>query len=456
MDFYAPLVRNWVAPLWAWKDQSPHFRYLKIFEETQYWKPDQLKSLQWKLLNKMIAHAYANVSFYKKRFDAVGIKPDDIRIFADYLLIPTLTRAEVQDHLRELISQDFRPDQLVRNMTGGSTGSPLVFYHNPERMASRLASTLRHNRWAGWQIGDRVGVLWGAKSDLAGLSGLKARLRNLLLDRQLVLDATAITEESLFDFVQKFKKYKPKFILAYASAAYLFAKFAQANQIKGIRPQAIVSSAEMLSDQERELIERVFECPVFDRYGSRETSVIASQCDRHTGLHVNAEALYVEIIKNGKPAPPGEIGEVVITDLLNYGMPFLRYKNGDTATWAPGSCPCQRGLPRLEKIAGRVTEFILTPEGKLSSGAALAIYLITDIPGLKQAQIIQDKREHLLFKLVADGNFTPQSKAKLEGRIVQMLGSGFRVDLEFVPEIPKEPSGKYRLSVSEVAEEFFR
>jgi phenylacetate-CoA ligase len=456
MELYASTVRNFVAPFWAWKDKSPHFQYLQEFEKTQYWKPELLQSLQWKLLTKMISHAYEKVPFYRNRFEKAGLKPEDLRNFSDYLLLPPLTRSEVQDHLSQLISRDYQPSQLVRNLTGGSTGSPVVFYHNPERMASRLASTLRHNRWAGWDIGDKVAVLWGSGTDLTGFSSLKARLRNLLLDRQLVLDASAITEERLGDFVQKLKRFKPKIILAYASAAYLLARFIQTNQIKGVHPQALVSSAEMLSQQERELTERVLECPVFNRYGSRETSVIASECDQHNGMHVNSEALYLEIIKNGKASAPGEIGEVVITDLLNYGMPFLRYKIGDAASWAQGECLCGRGLPRLEKLAGRVTDFIVTPEGKLVSGASLTIYLITDVPGLKQIQIIQESEESLLFKLVADGNFNSESRQKLTKRIEEMLGKNLRLDFEFVSQIPKEPSGKYRFSISKLTPEFFK
>lgn len=456
MDLYAPLVRGFVAPGWAWKDGSQHYRYLNEFEQTQYWKPEELEKLQWKLLKRMISYAYQKSPFYKQRFDRLGIKSEEIRSVQDYLQIPFLTKQDIQDNLKELLVQDYRGYKMLRNTTGGSTGSPLVFYQDQERLDSRLASTLRHNRWAGWEVGDKAGILWGARQDFTSFGGLKARLRNLLLDRQLVLDTSSVSDSSLAEFSKKLIKFKPQVILAYANSMYLFAQFVQANQIKGIRTKSIVTSAEVLHPQERELIESTFGCPVFDRYGCRETSVIASECERHTGLHINAETLYVEIIKNGKPAQPGQSGEVVITDLLNLAMPFLRYKIEDSAFWAEGICPCGRGLPRLGKVEGRVTDFILTPEGKLVSGTSLTIHLITDIPGLKQVQIIQDQNDHLLFKLVKDGEFSPESEQKLNLRIDQMLGTRFKRDFQFVSQIPREPSGKYRFSISKVAPEFFR
>lgn len=456
MDFYPPLVRHLVAPAWAWKDKSQHYRYLKEFEKTQYWKPEQIRTLQWKLLKNIIAYAYEETLFYRERFNQLGIKPDDIRSFEDYRQVPFLTKKEIQDRGKELLARDFPQEDLVRNTTGGSTGSPLVFYHDQERMDSRRASTLRHNRWAGWEIGDKVGILWGARQDFSPLQNFKSRFRNLLLERELVLDTSALDEQKLSEFARQLIGFKPKVLLAYANSMYLFARFVEANGIGEIRPKSIITSAEVLHPHERETIEKVFACPVFDRYGSRETSVIASECEHHTGLHVNAETLYVEIVKQGKAAPSGETGEVVITDLLNLAMPFLRYKIEDTAFWAEGACACGRGLPSLGKVTGRVTDFILTPEGKLVSGASLTIYLITNIAGLKQVQIIQDKREHLLFKLVKDGAFSDESRLKLNQRIKEILGNRFQLDFQFVSEIPREPSGKYRFSISNVIPEFFR
>jgi len=456
MDFYAPLIRNWVAPLWAWKDKSQHLRYLREFEITQYWKPQRLRGLQWNLLKKIMAHAYQNTIFYRERFEKLGLQPEDIKSFEDYQKLPLLTKKEIQERLPELVAQNIPKEKLVRNSTGGSTGSPLVFYLDQERLDSRLGSTLRHNRWAGWQIGDRVGVLWGARQDFTSLSGLKAKLRNLLLDRQLLLNTFSLTEENLRQFARALIKFKPKIILAYANSIYLFASFVQAEKIAGIRPRAIITSSEVLSLEQRQKIESVFECKIYNRYGCRETSVIASECEKHSGLHLNAETLYVELIREGRPALPGEEGKVVITDLLNYGMPFLRYSIEDTARPLARNCPCGRGLPLIEEVTGRVTDFIVTPDGRLVSGVALVTYLITNIPGLAQVQLVQENKESLLVKMAKNQNYDEKSQLVLEQRIKEFLGREVRVEYRIVEHIPKEPSGKYRFSLSKVAEAYLR
>src|SRR5262249_8373738 len=148
---------------------------------------------------------------------------------------------------------------------------------------------------------------------------------------------------------------RPRFVLAYARAAVLFARWAEARDLRLHRPDAVLTSAEVLEEDERAVIERAFGCRVFNRYGCREVSVIASECDAHDGLHVMAEGLYVELETPTGPARPGEMGSVLVTDLLNPAMPLVRYRIGDMASWAPGRCACGRGLPRLAKVSGRVT-----------------------------------------------------------------------------------------------------
>ena len=153
---------------------------------------------------------------------------------------------------------------------------------------------------------------------------------------------------------------------------------------------------------------------------------------------------------------PGEEGKVVITDLLNYGMPFLRYSIEDTARPVAKICPCGRGLPLIEEVTGRVTDFIMTPDGRLVSGVALVTYLITNIPGVAQVQLVQENRDSLLVKMVKNQNYDEKSQIVLEQRIKEFLGKEVRVEYQIVDHIPKEPSGKYRFSLSKAAEAYLR
>src|SRR5204862_198522 len=281
---------------------------------------------------------------------------------------------------------------------GGSTGTPITFYLNGDRKCSRAAATLRHNRWAGWEVGDRAAVIWGAPRDRPG-SGWWTKLRGWLLREPLWLDTGMMTEETLQEFHRALWRYRPRVIQAYARAAVLFARYLEARGLRPYRPLSIVTSAEVLEDEDRAVLERVFGCPVFNRYGCREVSVIASECTAHRGMHVMAEGLYLEIETPDGPARPGEVGSILVTDLMNHAMPLLRYRIGDLGARAGGTCPCGRALPRLEKVAGRVTDFLVGASGQLVSGVFLATYIVAQRPALGQVQIHQERAGHVVYKL---------------------------------------------------------
>lgn len=453
MDIYAGFIRHVMHPLFMLKrGRTAVYKYLKEFEASQYLHGDSIKTRQWNMLKKLISHACESSDFYRTRFAEAGLKPSDIQDFSDYCKVPFLSKRDIQAHLADLTSKRYRAEELVPNKTGGSTGMPLHYYHDNERMLSMEASAIRHFRWAGHDIGDKIASIWGSRRDLSRPEGIKSKLRSLFLERAVILDSSSISEEALERFVKELQEFKPKTIQAYAKSMYFFAQYCKERGIQNIRPQSIVTSAEVLLEPERKVIEEVFKCRVFDFYGSREVSVIASECAEHNGLHLNSDALYVEFVDDeGRSVPPGQQGNIVITDLLNYGMPFLRYKIEDIGIPSERVCACGRGLPLMEMVAGRTTDFILTPRGVRVSGAALTIYLIASVPGIRQAQIVQDEPDHLNFRIVAGPEFTSGGLDVLKGKVPEFFGREMRHEVTLVDEIPKDPSGKFRFSISNIA-----
>ena len=452
MDALSFLSKKVIHPLWAVKEGSSHLKYLREYEKTQFLSLSELRELQWARLKLLLGHAYSNVPFYRKRFEKAGIHPEDIKGFEEFANIPVLTKEDIQKFNEEMVAQNVDKKDLIPNMTGGSTGKPLHFYVDKKRMEMRKASTIRHNRWAGWDLGDKFAAFWGSRSDFDVYQSIKAKARNFLLDRCLILDTSSLTEESMMAFARKLKKEKPKFYLAYANSMYLFAEFVKENKIDGLLPKAIVTSAEVLHKHERALIEEVFGCKIFNRYGCRETSVIASECNEHNGMHINAECIYLEIEKNSLGRCGEDDGEIIITDLLNFGMPLIRYKIEDVGSLSEKPCSCGRGLPLLKSLIGRSTEFILTPEGKYVSGAALTIFLVAKTPGLLQAQFIQEAKNRTIMKIVKGPNFNEESMALLNERVKQFLGPQMEIHYDPVQEIPRESSGKFRFSISNIRE----
>lgn len=436
---------------------SGQLRWLREFERTQYLNSDQLCTLQEQRLRALLVHSWENSPGYRQRFQNVGLTLSDLYSFSleQIAQLPVLEKKDLQEHHESFVAQNWPRHDLIANQTGGSTGTPVPFYLSHDRRRSRAAATIRHNRWAGWDIGDRLAVLWGAPQD-APAKDWKSRVRNRLLGDTLWLDTGHVTEESLETFHRQLIRFRPIIIQAYARSLLLFAQFLDAQGWKAYQPESIVISAEGLEPEERTFVEHVFGCPVFNRYGCREVSVIASECSEKLGLHVMAEGLYVEIVHGDRPAEPGQMGGILVTDLLNHAMPLIRYRIGDMGTWAPGHCSCGRGLPRLEQVQGRVTDFLVGCDGRLVSGVFLATYVIAQRPGLGQVQIQQTRKGEVVFRIRPGQSFAQtEDFAYLDRTAKRYLGEQIQVRFELVSELPRESSGKFLFSRSTVAAEMF-
>jgi phenylacetate-CoA ligase len=451
-DLMRPLVKYVFFPLQAYRQGSSVPRHLRELEESQFYSPEKIADLQMERLRHLLMHAFRNCPFYTRRFNEAGFDPARVQSPDDLRSLPVLTKKDIQNNLEQLTAGNLPPSDLVPDKTGGSTGQPLNFFINQDRVYSRNAAALRHDRWTGWDIGQKAAYLWGHHGDLNIVNQFKSRVRRLLLDRNLILDTASITAAKLAQFRKDLLRYRPTIYVGYANSVYLYARFLKETAATEYhRPTAIITSAEMLDPEQRRIIEEVFACKVFDRYGSRETSIIASECDRHTGLHVCAETIYLEIIADGQPARPGQLGKIVITDLMNYGMPFIRYRIEDIGRPSEHrTCSCVRGLPLIDMAAGRVTDFLLTPEGKIISGASMTIFLIANTPGLAQAQLVQEKKDELVMKIVRGEKFGEESVKYLEREVTHFFGPTVKLRLEYVESIPPEASGKHRFSFSKL------
>ena len=450
MDAAAVLIKKVLFPAWAWRNGSARLKYLAQLERSQFLPADAIRESQWTQFRALIEHAYDQCPFYRDRWSAAGVSPRDIRSLEDAALIPLTSKTDIQEHQQDLIAAGYRDRPLVRDMTGGSTGSPMVFYYDEDRRDSRTAAAMRHDRWTGWDIGQRMAVLWGAPRDLARSPVVKDRVRDWILQRAIMLDASAIDDGRMHAFHARLLRERPPFLLAYANTLALFAQFVRDLNLEPPRPRAIICSGEFLTSESRALIESTLGCRVFNRYGSREFSVIASECAHHDGLHVNAENLHVEVLHEGRPVSDRE-GEIVVTDLRNFAMPLIRYRTRDVGSMTSRSCPCNRGLPLLDLTGGRVTDFLTAVGGARVSGVAIATYGITNIPGIRQIQFVQERRNAVRARVVRGAGWSEESLQALSMRVRRLLGESMTIDVEYTDQIALEASGKYRFSISTLA-----
>jgi phenylacetate-CoA ligase len=451
VDLIAPLTRHVVAPLWAKWEGSPYLRHYRRMLRTQYDPPAVIQARQVDTLRSLAKHAAATVPFWRDRFAKAGLQPCEISQPEDLRALPLLTKADLREQGERLLSPAYAKDNLHRHATSGSTGVSVVTYRDEACQQFKRGATLRSDEWSGWRLGERAACVWGNPEVRTDWKG---RLRNALLERQyLHLDTLKMTDADIDRFVVALERSPPSLLFGHAHSLYLVAKYIENHSPTAkIRPRGIISTCMVLHEFERAKIEQVFDCPVTNRYGCEEVSLIASQCEQHTGLHVNADCIYLEIIdEQGAPCPPGQPGRIIVTDLTNRAMPIFRYEVGDMASWSADGCPCGRTLPLLEKLEGRVADYVVTRQGEYISGISLTENFAQQIPGLAQLQIIQEDIDHFVYNVVRGPGFDDRSMSRIAELTDKRFGPTAQYECCFVDKIPQEPSGKYRFCISKIA-----
>lgn len=451
MDGYSHICRHIVAPLWAAKENSPYLRHCRRLERSQNRSVDEIRAIQSQRLKRLICHAWESVEYYREKWKAAGFRPDDCRSADDLIRLPFLTKDDIRSHKAKMIAGNMPRENLIPKKTSGSTGVSLDFFVDDDSMQWKRGCTLYFDQWSGWRLGDKAAAIWGNPTHRANW---RAKVRNVLLERNDFLDTLRMDEAAMRDFYFKQIRRKPKLLFGHAHSIFLFSNFLKQKGLEPFRPKGIISTCMVLHDFERKRIEETFGCKVFNRYGCEEVSLIACECEAHEGLHLNLNTLIVEFIKDGRPASPGEPGAIVVTDLTNTGMPFIRYRVGDVGIPSGKRCSCGRSLPLMESLEGRVADYVVTPEGNLISGISLTENFAMELPEIKQLQIIQESPEFLLFKAVRGENFSAGSEEKIMNLASKRFGPKMGFKCEYVDHIPQEPSGKYRFCISRVRNPF--
>lgn len=432
--------------------------YYETLRKTQWLSISDTRELQDEKLRRLIRHAYRNVPYYRSRMQALGLRPEDIRGQADLHKLPMLTKADIRQHLYfDIMSENHDKAQVLRITTSGSTGEPFVCYADRAQLELRWAATLRAQEWTGYQFGDPCVRLWHQTIGMSKSQILKERADAILSNRTFV-PIFEMSEKNLAAMVQKIAEADPVLLDGYAEALDFLARYIKSQGALAARPKGVMSSAQTLPLPSRRVIEEAFGCQVFDKYGSREFSGIAYECDAHAGHHVVAEGYIVEILKGGEPAKPGEIGEVVITDLTNYCMPFIRYRIGDLAeAMDPAApCACGRGAPRIGAIEGRVQSIIQGTDGRYVPGTFFAHYLKEFDHAIKQFQVVQERAGAIRFRVVKGGRFSEDVLEEVLAKFSDVLGVDLEIEVEFVDEVAMVRTGKRIAAVSKLGIDFQR
>ncbi|MBP7146642.1 MAG: phenylacetate--CoA ligase family protein [Acidobacteria bacterium] len=449
MSLGAWLIREAIAPAWAARERSPYLRVAAALKAHERLSLDERQHRQWSLLLDIVAQAWEQSPFYRQRFADAGFDPRDLRDWDDLRRLPVITKRDIAANTERIIAASADRAALIPRKTSGSTGVSLHFFVDEQCAQWKRGVALYRDEWTGWRLGEWRAMVWG-NPDYA--KNWRLWLRNALLERGFALDTLRMSRPMMDAFAAQVLARRPTMLFGHAHSLFLFADFWRQRGLPEYRPRAILSTAMVLHPHERRRIADVFGERVFDRYGCEEVSLIASECEAHSGLHLNTDSLVVEVLDGGAPAVPGRDGAVVVTDLFNRGFPLIRYQVGDMAVPAAGSCPCGRSYPLLERVAGRISDYLVTPEGEWVSGISLTENFATLIPGLYQVQIVQDRLDHLLLRVVPGPGYGPASQRHAAVLVRDRFGPEMRFDFEVVDALHPEPSGKYRFAICKLEE----
>jgi phenylacetate-CoA ligase len=447
-EIKSEFLRNVMYPVLLKRWHPSAHRHLRKLRELEFATLDTIETLQWTRVKAILRHAAHHVPYYRKLFRERGMRSEDIRSSVDYARVPVLTKSTLQEKLQELCTEDHDKSEGQPNASGGSTGTPVQFFQDSNYWDQAAAAQWFVEDWWGIRPGDRTASIWGADRDIPDQTW-RERLYGAITQAR-VCNAFAMTANQMEGFAQMLVTWQPRHVTGYASALEIFAKFLLDRPTLWIRPRAVKTTAEVLTDAGRKMIEQAFGCPVYNFYGSREINNLAVECPARCGLHINALSRYIEIVDDdGKAVPPGAPGRILLTDLTNYFMPFLRYEIEDIGSWTGTACSCGRAFPLLGKIWGRSSDFIVTPEGKLIHSVFFT-HLFYDMPDVALFQINQKDLHNIEVHLVLRPGISEYPASLLRERLLQAFGANVTFSVQVVPKIDRPPSGKHRFTVSSV------
>ena len=408
----------------------------------------ELNSLQQKKLINLLLHSKNNVPYYEKLLQSI-----EVNNINHFTYIPFLSNEIIRDNYDKLKAINLNQRRFKYNSTSGSTGQALKFYSDRNGNHYRHACTIRGDSWTGWRYGEAKLILWGAIKDTNKSQTIKGRIiYSKLLFNTTMLSSFNMTNNDMIKYIDIINKNKPTLIIGYPSSLELFSQFIKKENLSIHTPKGLITGGETLYNNQRNIIQEVFHSKVLNRYGSRDVGHVANECELQNGLHISSDRVYVELInENGGKCEPGEIGEIVVTDLDNYVFPFIRYKTGDLGVYTDRICPCGKPFPLLESVVGRTFDLIIGTNGNRVSGNYFSLSLKYSIKGIESFQVVQNKINTVNLNLKVNSEYNIKEEYKLIKLLKKKLGKEMNIIIEKVDNIQNTASGKHRWVISKVS-----
>lgn len=416
----------------------------RLLSRSQWWSADEIAAFQLQRIQALVAHAYENSPFHRRRFEQIGLQPGDVRSLDDFRKIPYMTKTDVRGSLEDMKATNFEQLQPILTHTGGTTGAPLSLYRSQATADMRQAVEWRTYDLAGYSFRDLKIYAYGGMGADDQTEPWYEDHRNHVV----AINTIRANRERIELFCKLFREKQPRLLTGNIEFYRIMGKYLEAKGVDDIRAEAMFSQGESLTESDREKMYRWFGCPVFDYYGMRENAVSASEC--HAGsMHVNSEFVHMEFEIDGHPAAAGEQADIIGTSLVNYAMPLIRYKTDDSGVRLGGGCDCGRHLPTMAITGGRGRDFIATRSEMIYINHH-ATYLLGLSDGVEAIQFYQPSIDRLIIRVQANERYRASDGDRLVVTVRDLIREPIQIAVELVEAIPRTRLGKYRFVVSEV------
>ncbi len=412
----------------------------KFFNEYQAIKfgEDQKKSSKDKLV-----HFWEIIREEVPYYRSLNIKEDN------FFNLPFLTKEIIRSNFINLKNPSYSASRFILDSTSGSTGETLKFFSDVKLRYRRMAYAEFGDSFSGWELGEPRLIIWGAERDINKKLSRKIAHSKFLFNTK-ILSSYYLTNDDLTEIINTINLFKPVLISAYPSTLDFISNYIRSKGGLVHYPRVIVIGGETLYDFQKATIQEVFQCKVLRRYGSREFGVIASECQEQQGLHIHTDRIFLEIINERlEQTQPGELGEIIITDLENYIFPFVRYRIGDIGIFSKDNCKCGRQTPLLTSVEGRTFDLIIGTNGNRVSGNYFTL-LRNKVKGILKFQVLQEQPGTIIFNIICDDKFDKFERNKLTVELKSKLGIDMEVTINEVANINTSSNGKYRFVISKI------
>ena len=419
------------------------WKMYKLYNETQWYSKEKMGEFQLRKLRKLLVHCYRNVPYYEKIINERKIDIYNIESLKILNEFPVLTKETIQKNYNDFIPRNNKEiSGVVTKQTGGTTGNILYNRNDANTRSSVWAAYRRYEGWMGHHEGDKMLMLMGGHIKKISFNERIKTEIDKFLNNISAVDIYDTTPESLEKVVSLLMKYNFSHIRSYPQFLYAIAKHIEDKQMR-FNVRSISSTAEPVMPEHRRAFKKIFNAETFDQYGCGEIGCIACECDHHKGLHITEERVIVET---------NEFNELLVTDLDNYTMPFIRYWNADQAIISKEECTCGRKSKMIGRIMGRTCDYIIGLNGEFLHWAYFW-HLIFDSNiaknrNLRKFQIIQSSQKDLQIKLVCE-MLSADEKTFILTDIKKRVGD-MNIEFSYVENIENTATGKYRPVINDV------